>query len=97
MVARLELHVDRPLGVEVLLDERLRLEGHEAEVAPLGQRLDLLDQLVGLLGGGKDAEQALQLGLEPLGLLAELRQAALGRLALADLLLQRLEVVACAR
>jgi hypothetical protein len=92
VVSALDLDVDRPLGVELFLYELARREFQQSEVALAGQRLDPLDQLLGIALGRKDLEELGKLELEPLDLFAELRQLALGRAALGDFLVEAVEL-----
>ena len=85
MVRAVETDLDRPLEVEVARRQRPRIEGQEAEVALLGQGPEPPQEILGVAPGGQDAQQLVELELQPADLLAELRQALLGRSPLVDL------------
>ena len=92
MVRALDLDVDRPLRVEVLLDELAGRELEQREVALAGERLDPFDELFRVALGGQDLEELGELELEPLDLFPELGELALGRSTLGDLLLEALQL-----
>jgi hypothetical protein len=92
VVRPLDLDVDRPLRIELLLHEFARRELLQREVALPRQRLDPLDQLLGVALGRKNLQELGELELEPLDLLTELGQLALGRASLGDLLVEAFEL-----
>src|SRR5262249_51325061 len=86
---------DRPLGVRIAALRRRDLrEGHlvQDEVTLVDQRLDLLDDLLGIARGRKNAAQFLELELEAMHLFTELRELALRRTTLLDLGVELLDL-----
>ena len=88
MVSPVELDLDRPLRVEVLVDVFLGREALEEEVSLPRQGLDLLDELFRVSLRREDLEEPVQVELDPADLFAQLGEAPLGDPAALDLLLQ---------
>src|SRR5205085_1726755 len=81
VIPAVDRDADRPLRVRLArrrVSEMRERQAAEVEVALIDQRLDLLDDLFGVTRGGEDATQLLELQLEALHFLAELRELALG-------------------
>jgi hypothetical protein len=85
VVGALQRDLDRPLAVEVLVGEVAGSDAQDVEVALLGERAQAAQQVLGVETRRQDAQQLVELELQPPHLLAELRQALLGGAPLLDL------------
>ncbi len=92
VIGALELERDRPLGVHLLLHDRLRPEGVDLEVRLRGERLDPPEQVADILLLGQDRAEALEARLEIGDLRPELGQLGRRHLPLHDLLAQGIEL-----
>ncbi len=91
VIAAVDADGDRPLRVRIAtfdLGELREREPLQTEVALIDERFDLLDDLLSVARRRKDAAQLLQLQLQPAHFFPELRQLALSRATLLDLLVE---------
>src|SRR6266849_223042 len=80
VIAPVDGHGDRPLRIGITslcIRETREGQAPENEVALVDERLDLLDDLFRVARRGKNAAQLLELELQPLHFLTELRELAL--------------------
>ena len=92
VIGAVELERDRPLGVQLLGDDRRRLEALDRQVRLRRHRLHPAQQVGRVLLFGQHRPQVVEPSFELVDLRAELRQLLRRRLALGDVAAQRLEL-----